>query len=399
MAGRERIDRLRPIALLVGPVPPPTFGQAIGMRILLDSPDLGEHYALLHINTNNVGRSAVQKTLCTLWSLYQYVWMLGVHRPRLVYLSISRSRLGCIKDCIMMVLARLCGTPCVVHLRGGDLTAFYEGLDRVSKHLVRWAYRDVSVGIVLGESLQSQFRDLLRSDRVRVILNCWHDGESEALPYRAERPSGAPLRLAFISNVLPSKGIYEALEGVAWAVQRGVKLEFRFAGQFLDHDGAIAKLPQLAQENLSARELEDKYHKLVEALGLANHIVRMGTVTEQGKWKLLAETDILLLPIYNPTEGQPLVAIEAMRAGCAIISTSCGGLADIVKDGVTGRVVPPRNPVEVGGAIQWFWDHPAELGKIGKDNAERAVRAHSPNEHVRHIRKIFDEVLSIRGTK
>jgi len=367
------------------------------MKILLDADEMKGAFRLVHTNTNNMDKSVLHKVTSTISSLLQCLRILVVRKPKLTYLMVTRSKFGCVKDLVVIMFSRFARIPVVVHVRGGDLGIFYGTLGVFARHLVRSAYRRVSLGIALGESLRSQFDGLLPPERVRVVVNCWQDGECGVLPYRTERRADRPLRLAFISNVLPSKGLYDTVRGVAWAIQHGVKLEFRFAGKFLDHDGAIAKLPEFSRENHPARDLEDCYDRLVGDLGIANHVVRLGGVAGRQKWELLAETDILLLPIYNPTEGQPLVAIEAMRAGCVLVCTQCGGLVDIVEDGVTGKVVPPRNPIEIGKAIKWFWDHPGEVKRIGNANMTRAEGMHSPREHIHRIRAIFDEVLSDSG--
>jgi len=388
---------LLPTIALVGPTPPPWFGQAVGMQVLLDAADLKSGYRLVHFNTNNVGKRPFRAVLSTVLFLFRYLYEFLVRKPAVVYLMVTRSKLGCIKDCLAMGFAQLCRVPVVAHLRGGDMAVFFQSLGPFRQHLLGCLYRRVTVGIVLGNSLRSQFDTLLPPERVRVVPNCWHNGDDKSPTHRQGRAAHDRLRITFLSNVLPSKGLYDALEGIAWAIRAGVKLHFYFAGGFLDHDGALAKLPDMAHENLPAKMLEEMYSRQVATLGIEDCVSRLGVTTNRRKWQLLAETDVLLLPIYNPTEGQPLVAVEAMRAGCAIISTECGGLADIVDDGVTGRVVPPRDPSEIGKAIKWFWDHPVELERIGRANRERAERSHSPREHVRCIRDIFDEILLSEG--
>ncbi len=361
------------------------------MEILLNAAELQKDYRLVHVNTNNVGKGCMGRILCTVRSLLLYLGQLIAYQPKIVYLMISRSKLGCLRDCLFIPLARLGGARVVVHLRGGDFQIFYESLGPALKRVVRHVYREVDRGIVLGESLRSQFDGLLTAERVCVVRNCWSDGQSCGFSRRPERSANEPLRISFVSNVLPSKGLYDALKGVAWAIRQGIKTDFQFAGAFLGYDGALAKLPELAHENLPATALEENFERLVKTLGMEDCVRRRGTVTGAEKWDLLAQTDILLLPIYNPTEGQPLVAIEAMRAGCALISTRCGGLVDIVEDDVTGRVVRPRAPQEIGEAIQWFWENPHELTRISQANMDRAQRLHHPQKHIREIIRVFEE--------
>lgn len=368
------------------------------MRLLLDSSELSRRFSLVGVNTNNVGSGRAKCVLSTIVAVFKYVGKLVRHRPRIVYLTISRSKLGSAKDCVLIMLAVVSGASVVVHLHGGDLATFYHSLGPLWRRMLRGFYRHVSLAIVLGESLRSQFDGLLPPERVRVVRNCWLDDDSAITRCGHDRAMNRPLRISFLSNVLPSKGLFDAVEGVAWAIRKGVRLEFRFAGEFHNFDGALAKLPELAHENLPATALEENFERLVKTLGIESCVRRLGTVTGAEKWDLLAQTDILLLPIYNPTEGQPLVAIEGMRAGCALISTQCGGLVDIVEDDVTGRVVRPRAPQEIGDAIQWFWENPHELTRISQANMDRAQRLHHPDKHIREIIGVFEEArLSSRN--
>jgi glycosyltransferase involved in cell wall biosynthesis len=51
-------------------------------------------------------------------------------------------------------------------------------------------------------------------------------------------------------------------------------------------------------------------------------------------------------------EGYGVVAREAMAHGRPVVATSVGGLADAVEDGVTGLLVPPRDPVALRAAVE-----------------------------------------------
>jgi glycosyltransferase involved in cell wall biosynthesis len=60
--------------------------------------------------------------------------------------------------------------------------------------------------------------------------------------------------------------------------------------------------------------------------------------------------DLFVLTSIN--EGTPVALIEAMAAGVPAIATAVGGVPDIIEDGTTGVLIPPRNPHAVAAAIR-----------------------------------------------
>ena len=80
--------------------------------------------------------------------------------------------------------------------------------------------------------------------------------------------------------------------------------------------------------------------------------------------------DILCLP--SIVEGRALVMQEAMSQGLPIIITPNTGGADLIKDGITGFLVPIRQPTAIAEKINWFVEnrsHIAEMGKMAMEHA------------------------------
>ena len=57
-----------------------------------------------------------------------------------------------------------------------------------------------------------------------------------------------------------------------------------------------------------------------------------------------AWADVLIMP--SRFEGVPLVALEAQRMGCAVVATDVGAMAEIIRDGEDGLLIPHRQPEE-----------------------------------------------------
>ncbi|MGK5444901.1 glycosyltransferase [Micromonospora sp. URMC 105] len=89
---------------------------------------------------------------------------------------------------------------------------------------------------------------------------------------------------------------------------------------------------------------------LAESCGVADRVTLVGAVPreEMGAWYRSADL-LVAAPWYEPFGLTPL---EGMACGVPVIGTNVGGIADTVVDGLTGDLVPPRDPRALGAAIR-----------------------------------------------
>ena len=73
---------------------------------------------------------------------------------------------------------------------------------------------------------------------------------------------------------------------------------------------------------------------------------------------------VLVLP--SLAEGRPNTVLEGMASGLPVIATRVGGVPEIVLDGVTGYVVPPRNTQELSKKISSLLKNPNQCNSMGK---------------------------------
>src|SRR5207245_2959465 len=92
----------------------------------------------------------------------------------------------------------------------------------------------------------------------------------------------------------------------------------------------------------------DDVHRRVHALGLANHVVMTGFRRDVPE--VMAALDLLVLPSTR-SEATSQVIPQALAVGTPVVATVVGGIPEIVKDGVTGRLVPPGEPDALARAI------------------------------------------------
>jgi glycosyltransferase involved in cell wall biosynthesis len=87
--------------------------------------------------------------------------------------------------------------------------------------------------------------------------------------------------------------------------------------------------------------------------------------------RTLAASDAILLPSYR--EGLPIVLVEAMALGCPPITSSVGGIPELVSSGLSGIVIPAGDKVALRDAMQWAVSHRGDLRSMG-DRAAATVR-------------------------
>jgi glycosyltransferase involved in cell wall biosynthesis len=102
--------------------------------------------------------------------------------------------------------------------------------------------------------------------------------------------------------------------------------------------------------------------------------VRSSPGVEQYGWVdgaagLMPALDVLVLPSHQEPFGTVLA--EAMNAGTPVVATRVGGVAEVVEDGVTGRLVDPRDPDALATAVLEVLERREEMGAAGRERAKR----------------------------
>jgi glycosyltransferase involved in cell wall biosynthesis len=109
---------------------------------------------------------------------------------------------------------------------------------------------------------------------------------------------------------------------------------------------------------------------------------------------LLGAIDVFA--ISSTYEGTPLALFEAMAAGKAIVSTAVDGCREVLEDGVTALLVPPRDGAALAAALGRVVDD-AALRLSLADNARKASTRYDIRTCVAGMEALYDEVLAERG--
>jgi glycosyltransferase involved in cell wall biosynthesis len=254
-----------------------------------------------------------------------------------VYMTLGSSRSGLLRDALIL-LAIPRRRIVAVHLHGGYLNGLVGALDRPLRAIVVVAFRRVDRGLVLCEQLRDQFQTLLPGDRIVVVANGIE-------PRTLGRPQGLGvsrsegLRILFLSNSLPSKGLGVLIDAL-------VHVRSSHPGWQLNVYGAW-----LSEAGEKADAVEAGMRERAESLG-AN--VRFGrAVSDDQVAEALAAADVLVLPTTYSNEGQPLAIIEALVAGLHVVATDHRCIGNMFETSVDGVLLAlPPTPSNIAEALE-----------------------------------------------
>jgi glycosyltransferase involved in cell wall biosynthesis len=115
-------------------------------------------------------------------------------------------------------------------------------------------------------------------------------------------------------------------------------------------------------------------------------------------WSLYAVASVVVLPSIGH-EDFPIVILEAMAAGRPVVATRVAGIPDQVVDGVTGRLVPPRDPAALAAAVTDVIDNPGQGEKMGAAGRQRYESNFAPQHVVEEYWRTYSLLASRRSRR
>ena len=176
-----------------------------------------------------------------------------------------------------------------------------------------------------------------------------------------------------VANLIPYKGHAEVIEAAPAVLREFPDVRFLFVGR---DDGIREKLARQAQE-----------------LGVAHAVTFAGERHDVPQ--LLSSLDTLVSASHE--EGFSNVLLEAMASRLPVVATRVGGNPEAVEDGVTGVLVPARNPGALAAAMLGMRSDPDVASSMGRLGLERVRRLFSYEAMINGMLQFYDEVLQSSG--
>lgn len=214
---------------------------------------------------------------------------------------------------------------------------------------VKWGF--ASFGIAVTERLRSEIlREVRGIDAGKVeVAAMGVDLERfvRVLPYAAPA-IGTRSVIVTCGRLHPGKGHQELIRAVDLLIKRGHDVELQLLG-----------------EGPARPMLEG----LISDLGLAGRATLRGAVSESGVRDSLEKAQVFALGSHDEAIG--VATMEAMAMGLPVVVTRVGGVPELVRDGLDGLLVPPKEPVAMADAIERVLGDPAAASRMGASGEQR----------------------------
>jgi glycosyltransferase involved in cell wall biosynthesis len=259
--------------------------------------------------------------------------------------------------------AKLAGVPVIIHTifepahnsaSNPILKSLYIFMERLA---CRWA--DAIITITNANSREILQRSLVEPQKLTVVpegLDMTRYDAVEADPAQVRSALGIPQSAPFILTVAR----LEAPKGHAWLLK---------AAKII-----LETIPSAHFVCVGMGRLRESLEKMAQQMGIGSQVHFIGF--RQDMLQIMKSCDLFVLP--SLWEGQGVVLLEAMAFKKAQVASAVGGIMDVVVDGETGVLVPPKDPQALAQAIVKLINDPQTRQKMGEKGYER-------------VRTVFDE--------
>jgi glycosyltransferase involved in cell wall biosynthesis len=184
--------------------------------------------------------------------------------------------------------------------------------------------------------------------------------------------------------------------------QRDGELIIGYAKGLRDYYGPLDLLHAIAEIRLrgdavrlrmaGTGPMEGEIRDEIRRLRLEEHVELLGALSEAALPAFFAGIDIFAMPSHR--EGYGVAALEAAAAGRPVVATRVGGIPEVVRDGVTGLLVAPREPAALAAAIGELARDPQRRRAMGAAGRELACAAHARDAAVTAMLDFYRAVVA-----
>lgn len=165
--------------------------------------------------------------------------------------------------------------------------------------------------------------------------------------------------VGFLGRLEPRKGVIELTHSIPRVLARLPNMKFRMIGPSWPY--RRGDMQSWMSSTLGSQSASVEFTGGIDRSMLADQ---------------LAKCDIVVLP--SRWENFPFACWESLAAGRVVVGSSSGGMSDVIRDGIDGRLVPPYSPQKIAETLIELASDPASALRMATSGRERVMQALAP---------------------
>jgi glycosyltransferase involved in cell wall biosynthesis len=153
--------------------------------------------------------------------------------------------------------------------------------------------------------------------------------------------------------------------------------------------GLLRRYPDLIIAIAGQGPLRDALERRAAELGVAGSVRFVGFCADVQRF--YDALDVFVLPSLCETLGY--VLLEAMATSLPVVGTRVGGVPEVISDGESGLLVPPRDPAAIARAIESLLGSEELRSRFGREGQQRVVEEFHERDMVRRTVELYRDVL------
>ena len=287
----------------------------------------------------------------------------------IIHANPSFNFIALIREGLFILISSLFNRRIVVFIHGWDPKVEKKVMtDKLLLHLFQKVYNKSDVIIVLSHDFKEKLCQMGIKKKILVETTMVDDELINGLNIQAKSKTTNnehTIRILFLSRVVRTKGIYEAIESFSILSKKYDNVELLVAG-----DG-----PELQ----AVKGYVTSHH--------LSNIKFLGYVGEKAKKKVFLNSHIYFFPSYH--EGMPISVLEAMAFGLPVVTRAVGGLKDFFKNGEHGFITNSRDPKYFAYLLERLIANESLRTKISVFNYNYAQKKFLASEVTKRIESIY----------
>ena len=332
--------------LFIAPLPPPIHGSSVVSQQIKDSNLIKNTFNCDWVNLstsrniNEIGKRNPAKLWRFSSSLGRLIKLLITHRYDLCYVAIKCHDVGFLKDVPFVLLCKFFNIKIIIHQHN-------KGMSKdLSRFPYRWffpiVYKKAKV-ILLSWYLYQDIEKVVPRNNILICPNGL--SVNEKLIKSKEYSTKDKLHLLFLGNLIESKGVFVLLDALSILRDKGYSFICNFVGG--------------ETKEINSSRFNDEIKKR----GLESDVYYLGKKYGDEKDHVFNLSDIFVYPTSE--DCFPLVLLEAMFYGLPCVTTTEGGIPDIVADGVNGIICNRNDSHSLADSISVLLDNKELCKQMG----------------------------------